>query len=412
MKKLLLFLLTAALLLGVSGALAQEEVTLTVLWFNDANESEVFEATIQDYLEANPHVKIDLQVIAFSEFEQKLKLMISGDNAPDLARLPTALLPVFLPTLEPVDGYVDDIEAVKAGFMPAMMAYALSPEGQMVAYPTEATGNGMLVNKTAFDNAGIDVAALSQTWTWADWEEAARKVVEANDNIKYGLAVDFTPHRFSTILYQFVGRLLNEYLCAVALNPPQNIEMRSGFQRMHDEELIPKSVWMGSEKANELFQAGIAAAHIGGSWNVNGYSKDITDFEWMAVRNPKGEIQSSVPGGKFIASFKLSPNKEETQKLMAWFSDAEHNAMYCAGTFNLTSRLDAEVNYTANKENFDTFAEDLKLTPAFAAQEWNSPLVGKSSAIIREQVVQMLMGALTPEQAAAEIDSQAAALAE
>ena len=411
MKKLLLFVLVLGLMLPGLHALAQDKVTLTVLWFNDANESEVFEDTMKDYLEANPHVTLDIQVIAFSEFEQKLKLMISGGNAPDLARLPTALLPVFLPTLEPVDGYVEDIEAVKAGFMPAMMAYALSPEGQMVAYPTEATGNGMLVNKTAFDKAGIDVLALSQEWTWADWEEAARKVIAANDNIKYGLAVDFTPHRFSTILYQFGGRMLNEALSAVHFNQEKNIEMLTWFKRMHDEELIPKSVWMGSEKANELFQAGIAAAHIGGSWNINGYSKDIADFEWVAVRNPKGAIQSSVPGGKFIASFKESPHKEEAQKLMAAFSDAQHNAMYCAGTFNLTSRLDAEVNYTANKENFDTFAEDLKVTPAYAAQEWNSPLIGKSSAIIREQVVQMLLGALTPEEAVAEIDAQAADLA-
>lgn len=100
---------------------------------------------------------------------------------------------------------------------------------------------------------------------------------------------------------------------------------------MHDEELIPKSVWMGSEKASELFQAGIAAAHIGGSWNINGYSKDIKDFEWVAVRNPKGEIQSSVPGSKFVASFQLSPNKEEAQKLMAWFSDAQHNSVALNG---------------------------------------------------------------------------------
>ncbi len=412
MKKLLLILLALGLMTAGLGALAQEEVTLTVLWFNDANESEVFENTVADYLEANPHVKLDMQVIAFSEFEQKLKLMISGGNAPDLARLPTALLPVFQSQLEPVDGYVEDIEAVKAGFMPAMLAYALSPEGKMVAYPTEATGNGMLVNKTAFDKAGLDVVELSKTWTWADWEEAARQVIAANENIKYGLAVDFTPHRFSTILYQFGGRMLKEDLSAVAFNTPQNIEMLTWFKRMHDEQLIPPSVWMGSEKANELFQAGIAAGHIGGSWNINGYSKDITDFEWLAVRNPKGAINSSVPGGKFIASFQQSPHKEEAQKLMAWFSDPVHNAMYCAGTFNLTSRLDAEVNYTANKENFDTFAEDLKVTPAFAALEWNSPLVGKSSAIIRETVVQMLLGNLTPEQAAQEIDAQAAALAE
>ena len=51
----------------------------------------------------------------------------------------------------------------------------------------------------------------------------------------------------------------------------------------------------------------------------------------MAVRNPKGEIQSSVPGGKFVASFQLSPNKEEAQKLMAWFSDAQHNSVALNG---------------------------------------------------------------------------------
>lgn len=406
MKKLLLCVMILGLMLGSVSALAQEEVTLTVLWFNDANESEVFENTVKDYLEANPHVKLDMQVIAFSEFEQKLKLMITGNNAPDLARLPTALLPVFMPMLEPIDGYVEDIQAVKDGFMPAMLAYALDEEDKMVAYPTEATGNGMLVNKTAFDKAGIDVKELSKTWTWETWEEAARKVIEANDNIKYGLAVDFTPHRFSTILYQFGGRMMNDAFTAIQFDRPENIEMLTWFKRMHDEQLIPPSVWMGSEKANELFQGGIAAAHIGGSWNVNGYSKDIQDFEWMAVQNPAGKIRSSVPGGKFVASFKDSKHKEEAQKLMAWFSDATHNAMYCADTFNLTSRLDAEVNYTANKENFDTFAEDLKVTPTYTTDEWKNPLVGKSSAIIREQVVQALLGALSPEDAVKAIDEQ------
>ena len=34
---------------------AQQEVTLSVLWFNDANESDVFLETVADYLAANPH---------------------------------------------------------------------------------------------------------------------------------------------------------------------------------------------------------------------------------------------------------------------------------------------------------------------------------------------------------------------
>lgn len=411
MKKFLSGLLTALLLVCALGqAFAAEPVTLTVLWFNDANESDVFTKTVADYLEENPNVTLDMQVVAFDAYEQKLKMMIAGDNAPDLARMTTALLPVFSDSMEPLATYADTA-AIEAAFAPSMLAFAKNTSGELIAYPTEATANGMLVNQTAFEKAGIDVVALSKTWTWADWEEAAKKVVAASDTVKYGLAVDFTPHRFSTILYQFGGRMMNEDHTAIQYSNEGTINAINWFKRMHDEGLIPQSVWMGSENPAEMFQAGLVACHIGGSWNINTYA-GVTDFKWTAVQCPKGEIRSSVPGGKFIGSFKTSPNKEEAAKLMAAFSDAEHNAAYCLGTNNLSSRVDVSIEYPAFTDCFNTFSEELKITPTYTAEEWNTALVGKIGSIVKEQIVQVLLGSITAEQACAEIDAQGNALAQ
>lgn len=407
MKRFCILLLALTLVLGL-GQPVLAQTNLTVLWFNDANESEVFLETVADFKEAHPDIAIEMQVIAFDGYENQLKLMIAGGNAPDLARMTTALMPTFVDNLEPLETYAD-IAAIEAAFAPSMLAYTTNSEGKIAAYPTEATANGMLVNKTAFQAVGIDVVELSKTWTWAEWEEAAKKVISSGGSTKYGLAVDFTPHRLSTILYQFGGRMMNEDFTKVNFSNEGTINALNWFKRMHDEGLIPPSVWMGSENAAELFQAGLVACHIGGSWNINTYSK-ITDFEWQAVPAPAGTMRSSVPGGKFIASFKDSANKEAAAQLMAWFSDAEHNAKYCLGTYNLSSRIDVSVEYPANTDSFATFADELKVTPTYTAQEWKSPLIGKSSSIIKEQVVQMLLGTQTVEETVAAIDRMASEL--
>jgi alpha-1,4-digalacturonate transport system substrate-binding protein len=57
-----------------------------------------------------------------------------------------------------------------------MVALATNKEGKFIAYPTEATANGMLVNKTAFDKAGIDVDEVSKTWTWSEWETIVKRL--------------------------------------------------------------------------------------------------------------------------------------------------------------------------------------------------------------------------------------------
>ena len=121
---------------------------------------------------------------------------------------------------------------------------------------------------------------------------------------------------------------------------------------------------------------------------------------------PKRKINSSVPGGKFIGTFKSSTHKKEALDLIAVFSDKAHNEQYCKDTFNLSARKDANIKYTARSNDFAVFTAELNVTPPYTADDWKSDAVAKVNSYAREQIVEGLLGKQTMEQTAANIQAK------
>lgn len=382
-------------------------VTLTGIWFNDGRESEVFLDTMKDYLDAHPNIKIDLQIIAYTGFDDKLKMMISGGDIPDFARLTTGSITVFGEQTLPLAQYIPNIKELEKDYMPAMLPWTFNKAGEMMALPIEVSANGPIVNKTAFRNAGIDIDEVSKTWTWAEFPGIVEKVIAANPGIQYGLVVDKTIHRFATIAYAFGANFLNQDKSAMNFSSPEMIQAMQFFKSMVDDGTMTPSVWLGTQNSNEVFQSGVAAVHIGGSFNLNGHRNNIKNFEWGTVHNPKGNILSSVPGGKFIAGFKGSRHPREAAELIKTFADKEHLSRYCLDTFNMSPRVDTRINYPSNTADFQIFGEDLSVTPEYAGAEWVPPAILGMQASFLEQMGEFLQGKITAEQAAAILDKQA-----
>ena len=85
----------------------------------------------------------------------------------------------------------------------------------------DVTANGIIYNKTAFEQAGVEVPQSEEDiWTWEEYEEALKKVIEGSD-CKYGMVFDYSVQRFSTLLYQAGGSLLNEDMTASNINSPE-----------------------------------------------------------------------------------------------------------------------------------------------------------------------------------------------
>jgi alpha-1,4-digalacturonate transport system substrate-binding protein len=363
---------------------------------------------MQSYLGSHPNIKIDLQVIAYTGFDEKLKMIISGGDVPDFARLTTGSITVFAEQTLPLAPYISNIKELEKDYMPAMLPWTYNGAGEIMALPIEVSANGPIVNKTAFRNAGIDIDEVSKTWTWEEFPEIVKKVVTANPNIQYGLVVDKTIHRFATLAYAFGARFLNNDMTAMNFESSEMIQAIRFFKSMVDDGTMTPSVWLGTQNSNEVFQSGVAAVHIGGSFNLNGHNTNIKNFEWGAVHNPKARILSSVPGGKFIASFKGAKYPQEAADLIKTFADKAHLSQYCRDTFNMSPRVDTAIEYPSNTADFQIFGEDLSVTPEYAGAEWVPPAILGMQSSFLEQMGEVLQGKVSAEQAAANLDKQAA----
>lgn len=404
MRRVLGLSLALLMVIAVAGSALAATKTLDFIWFSDGEEGRVMQSLIDRYEAENPDIEIRLIEVPYSELNQRLRTMVAGGEPPALARItdPIALKDALL-DLTP---YLDDPEEFVNQFKPATIPYIYT-DGKVVGVPVDMTANGVFYNKTFFDMAGIEVPGPGdEPWTWEEWVEVLKTVV-AKSPARYGMVFDFTPHRFSTLIYQAGGRIFDEE-GNVSLNTPEVVRAVEFFVQLHREGLMPESVWLGSENPNTLFRAGIAAMHFSGNWMITNYRNEIQQFEWGVVPLPKDKIRSSVPGNKFVGSFANTKYPEEAAEFIKWFASQPINAEFSERSFFISARNDnLALNYEYGSEMFEIFGNDLNVTPAYAGTDWSNPNMPQVHPEIRAWVVEAIMGNVTPEEAAAKMQEAA-----
>jgi alpha-1,4-digalacturonate transport system substrate-binding protein len=380
-----------------SGGSKDKKVTLDYLWFTDGVEGDVMRDIIKDYQSENENVEINLIEVAYADFNTKLKTMIAGGKPPALARVTDT--GIFAEQALDLTEYVGGAEEFTSQFLPSIKPYYVKDD-KIIATPMDVTANGLIYNKTLFEKADVEVPqSPDDVWTWDEFADAIQEVKEKG-GAKYGLLVDFTPHRYSTMVYEFGGSIFTEDLSAPAINNKNGVAALDNFIKLHKDEVIPESVWLGGENPNNLFRSGTAAAHLAGNWMLSNY-KDIENFDWGVTYLPKAEIRSSVPGGKYIMGFKDTGLEDETAEFIKYLSSQEVNAKFNQESLFLSARKDNnELDYEFGKEMFKVFSNELENTPEAAANDWgNQVVISKVTTDMRDAVVEALSGGISSQEA-------------
>ena len=407
MKKMVSWLLMGALALGTltgcsgGGKAESKEKKLEVVWFSDNKEGESFMKLADAYMKEHPDIKIELIEVPYSDLESKIKNMINGKEAPAIARL-TNLGP-FQNQLVDLGQYVSNKDEFVNSFGEGLKFVF---DDKVLAAPMDVTANGLIYNKTAFEKAGVVVPqSEDEIWTWDEWKTAMKTVMEKG-GCKYGLVYDKSPQRFTTLLYQAGGDLLNKDLNASDFNTEENKHAIQFFKDLHDEEIVPSSVWLGSENPNNLFRTGQVAMHFSGSWMIANYKDQITGFDWGVTYLPKEAMRSSVPGGKYLAAFQNTGVEKEAAEFIEWISKAENNAKYCEENSYLSQvKGNESLNYAFGKEYFNIFSKELAATSSRPGSEWGyQALTGAVQGDLRDKLVEVLAGKLSVDQYTEEMD--------
>lgn len=416
MKKILAVLLavimTAGLLAGCGGGSSESSAsasegkkkTLQVVWFNDGDEGKAFRSLADQYEEEHQDIKIELIEVPYSDIDNKIKNMLNGKEAPALARLSTNSMNMFKNQMVDLSEYLSDKDAFLNNFTDAL---AFVQDDKIFAAPMDVTANGLIYNKDAFEQAGVSVPqSEDEIWTWDEWKEAMQTVV-ANSDCKYGLVFDTSLQRFSTLMYEAGGSYLTEDFKASNFNTPEVSRAVTFFKELHDEEIMPESVWLGSDNPNELFRIGQAAMHFSGSWMIANYEKEIEDFEWGVTYLPKEAQRSSVPGGKYLGAFQGSGVEKEATEFIEWISSAENSAAYCLENSYISPVVGNEsLEYEFGAEFFEIFSNELAATGTQAGTEWNSQeFMGLVQTDIKDGLVNVLAGKVTVDEFLEESDA-------
>ncbi|AFC29420.1 Sugar-binding periplasmic protein/domain-containing protein [Paenibacillus mucilaginosus 3016] len=400
MAMVLTTLMTAACAQKESGggsAAGGKKAALDFVWFSDGNEGALMKGIIEEYEAKNTNVDINMIEVPYKDLSTKLKTMISGGKPPALARISTSELGAFANQAVDLGETNGGLDAYTGQFVDSLKPFYVV-NNKAVAAPMDVTANGLIYNKTLFDKAGVKVpTSPDAVWTWDEFSAALKQVMDKG-GAKYGLVWDYTPQRWSTLLYQFGGSLMSADGTKAAINNEAGVQAAEFFKKLHTDGIAPTSVWLGGENPNNLFRSGTVAAHLAGNWMISNY-KDISNFEWGVTYMPKAKQRSSVPGGKFAMAFKKSGVEKEAADFINYITTKEVNAKYTREALFLSPRKDnAKLDYAFGKEMMEVFSNELNSTAPAAAEDWSKQTIVPKFSNDLKKALSEIVGGKTPAQ--------------
>lgn len=383
--------LSALSLTGCFGESKSEIKVVELIVSDDKLEGAPMATLVDEYNQSHKNVQIRVLEYPYKEALTKVRTMISSGNPPAMMRATG---------IESFQGVLEDIsDVVELDRIPKAMHGNLQLDGKVVAAPLNQTVNGLIYNKTLFDQAGIKVPMLGDNpWTWEQWEEATQKVVEKTD-ARYGMAMDYSEHRLKGMMYQYGGQVFDKN-GDPKLNTPQNIAAINKFLELHKKKVMPDDVWLGGEDASNLFKTGTIATLFSGSWRVLDFSQTIDKFDWQFALMPKEVSRGTLTGGNKIVAFKNSGLEAEAKEFISWLTKKESQDKYMTIGNYIPVYKDVTPDYKFGAQAFEVLRDEAaNVTENFVNDDKQYIKYKDVSHILRREVVMAMQGEKSVEQA-------------
>jgi ABC-type glycerol-3-phosphate transport system substrate-binding protein len=321
---------------------------------------------LAQFIEEHPEVSVTMEIIPWGTLYTKLQAAFVAGQPPDMFLLHASEVPQFAsygvlmdlgPWYTSGGGWFpdDDLSEITRGGM----VY----DGVTYGIPLDNHGRGLWINRTAFENAGVDpdaapptdyegwVALFQQLTLDANGNNAASADFDAENVVQWGFTVGEWPLvNFLATIAQHGGSLISEDGTTVTVNSEAGVTaLQQHVDLVYTYHVSPPAAgfdtWQG-------FAGGTVAVLPTGTWFRN-YAVDQTDIDWAAW--PQFQF-GAQPATWFGAHTFMLPVTLEGEKLAAaqtliqWVSD--HQVDWAASG-QVPARLSAQAaldpeNYPSN----------------------------------------------------------------
>jgi alpha-1,4-digalacturonate transport system substrate-binding protein len=392
---------------------AEEEATgdateVRIAWYTDGNEGQVLRDLLDGFEAENPDIKVVVDEVPYATgILEILPIQLAAGEGPDMARI-TDLggLSQYYLDLTP---YLEDPAYWEENFGP-FLTWLRQPgdESSIPGFMTQLTVTGPFINKTLFDQAGVEVPTGDVTWE--EWADVTRQVAEATGT-PYAMAMDRSGHRFGGAAISQGAQLFDE-----EGYPAMDDE---GFRTMadllitwHEDGTMIPDVWMGAggsyAAGNVPFINGQVVMLMSGSWQIGQFNDTIGDaFDWIAVPNPCGPAAcTGMPGGAALVAIGDTEHPEEVARVMEYLAQEDvlaefyGRSLFIPGHLGLAaSGVEFDTDQEATAQALNVFAGEVPKLDDVAYQYQGYPFNRAMYNAISDRLTQVLVGELTLDEA-------------
>lgn len=273
---------------GTDSGMAGEVTISYACW--DSGQAEKLKQVAAEFEEANPGIKIDIQVNGWNDYWTALEAAATGGSLPDTFWMHSNNIYYYAANDQLLDltDYIAQSSEVDLAKYPGGLKDIYSLDGKQYAIPKDYDTIALWYNKTLFDEAGISYP--DETWTWDTMKEAAKKLTKA-DGSQYGMCAGLhNQEGYYNFVYQNGGTIIDDGASGYA--DAKTIGGVEEYFSYVKEGLSPE-IYDDQARA-EAIQNGQCAMGLFGSWNLSGFAEN----EFMSQNFDCAILPSSNDGNR------------------------------------------------------------------------------------------------------------------
>jgi multiple sugar transport system substrate-binding protein len=291
-----------------------EPVTITYgLW--DSNQAVGFEKMAAEFTEANPNIKIEIQLNGWSDYWTALDAAASAGTLPDTFWMHSNNIYKYASNemLMNLNDFIASSDKIDMANYPEGLVSIYYHNGKQYGVPKDYDTIGLWYNKTMFDEVGLKYP--DESWTWDDLYEAAKKLTKP-DGSQYGfLAALHNQEGFYNFIYQNGGTVITPDKKS-GYDNPKTIEAMEYWVKFVKDGLSPQI--FGDPERAPAMENGLCAMGFFGSWNLSGF----TSNEYMSKNFDVTVLPASPSGGRASIfnglGYAIAPNTKNADAAWKW----------------------------------------------------------------------------------------------
>lgn len=280
-------------------AAGQVSGEITVMnWNISAAVDKVFQDQAAEYSKTHPGTTVNMNLLPFEQYSQKLPLLFSSGTPPDAFGMPGNIMQyVQADKVMPLDDYMKTDPVLSD---PKQIRTQANDMVRFAGGHVYATQSGTLCsmqlyyNQDLFDKAGV--AYPDDNWTWDDLRAAAQKLTvrEGEDTQQWGMDLGYLlgwDGGWQALATSFGAKIMDTNFNPTRLNL-DSPEVIQGWQYMQDliykdKVAPPPSVRSALDQAGGPFLSGKVAMVPDGCWQLATYKE--AKFKLGMALLPKGK---------------------------------------------------------------------------------------------------------------------------